>query len=187
MPDYEGGVPSGIVPSVVRFKGVSTFVSNGLRSSVYDVDVGGKAKAMIKSDGGNVVYNAKRFIGMEWGEEVEVQRGRQGYEVVEKKAPKAEFGNENYQDDQDDQDEQDEQDKQIKGTPAFSLPAIPNALVTPPEVGSEVVKYLLSQVSLHLGHTAVTTAVIAVPAKFNSKQREETAKAFKLAGLKVAR
>ncbi|GMH69149.1 hypothetical protein TrRE_jg9422, partial [Triparma retinervis] len=107
--------------------------------------------------------------------------------VVEKKAPKAEFGNENYQDDQDDQDEQDEQDEQIKGTPAFSLPAIPNALVTPPEVGSEVVKYLLSQVSLHLGHTAVTTAVIAVPAKFNSKQREETAKAFKLAGLKVAR
>ena len=39
----------------------------------------------------------------------------------------------------------------------------------------------------HLGHSQIKTAVIAVPAKFNNRQRAATANAFKLAGLKVSR
>ena len=145
--------------------------------------MGGRAKDMIKADPKNVVYNAKRFMGMKWGDEgVESQIGRQGYQVVEKEKDEGEEVGEV-------EEEVEEEGDAIsqRGAAAFALPALGSLLVTPEEVGSEVVKYLLSQVSQHLGHTSVTTAVIAVPAKFNALQRSATASAFKLAGLKVAR
>ena len=58
---------------------------------------------------------------------------------------------------------------------------------TPEEVGSTIISHLLNITSLHLGHNQIKTAVISVPTKFNQKQRQATALAFKLAGIKVTR
>ena len=57
----------------------------------------------------------------------------------------------------------------------------------PTHIGKYVLEHLLEMVASHLGHRQVKSAVIAVPAKFNSEQRAATALAFKLAGLKVTR
>lgn len=60
-------------------------------------------------------------------------------------------------------------------------------VITPENVGTEVVRYLLSITASFLGHKQVNKAVIAVPAKFSMKQRAATGEAFKAAGLKVVR
>ena len=60
-------------------------------------------------------------------------------------------------------------------------------LVSPVEIGTQVVKYLRRSVQAYLGHSQVNKAVIAVPAEFNHRQRKATAKAFEAAGLKVVR
>ena len=57
----------------------------------------------------------------------------------------------------------------------------------PTHIGKYVLEHLLEMVASHLGHRQVKSAVIAVPAKFNSEQRAATALAFKLAGPKVTR
>ncbi|CAN0098542.1 unnamed protein product, partial [Phaeothamnion confervicola] len=61
------------------------------------------------------------------------------------------------------------------------------AAVSPQEVGSHVIRALLQQVAADLGHEQVDKAVIAVPAKFSPRQRQATADAFRMAGLKVIR
>lgn len=48
-------------------------------------------------------------------------------------------------------------------------------------------KRLLDVAELNLGHRNVNKAVMAVPAKFNSAQRQATVEAFKQAGLRVMR
>jgi len=68
----------------------------------------------------------------------------------------------------------------------FSLPNS-EEVISPEFVGSKVLEHLLDMAKKHLGHSQVKTAVIAVPAKFNSQQRAATADAFKMAGLKVGR
>ena len=37
----------------------------------------------------------------------------------------------------------------------------------PEEIGTEIVRYLLQNVARHLGHSGISSAVIAVPAEFN--------------------
>ncbi|GMH80918.1 hypothetical protein TL16_g08749 [Triparma laevis f. inornata] len=59
--------------------------------------------------------------------------------------------------------------------------------ISPESVGSEIVKFLLNMTSVYLGHSQIKTAVISVPTKFNQKQRQATAEAFKMAGVKVTR
>mmetsp|Transcript_1091 Transcript_1091/g.1320 ORF Transcript_1091/g.1320 Transcript_1091/m.1320 type:complete len:368 (+) Transcript_1091:245-1348(+) len=61
------------------------------------------------------------------------------------------------------------------------------ASVTPERVGELVVRRLLQSAQRDLGHTGITTAVIAVPAGFGPNQTRATADAFKAAGLKIAR
>jgi molecular chaperone DnaK (HSP70) len=61
------------------------------------------------------------------------------------------------------------------------------ALISPEMVGSSVLKYLLGLTADYLGHTQVTKAIIAVPAKFTMEQRAATGAAYKAAGLKVIR
>lgn len=58
--------------------------------------------------------------------------------------------------------------------------------VSPEEVGTEVLKYLLKITSKFLGHDQVNKAVICVPAKFTPEQRAATGAAYKAAGLKVS-
>lgn len=57
--------------------------------------------------------------------------------------------------------------------------------VSPQDVGSRVVGDLLRRTADYLGHTQVSKAVIAVPAKFDARQRAATVEAFRLAGLQV--
>jgi len=71
---------------------------------------------------------------------------------------------------------------------AFSIKATGHKpVVTPEEVGTQVLKYLVQIASDFLGHNQVNKAVIAVPAKFTQQQREATGSAYKAAGLKVIR
>eukprot|EP01034_Spumella_vulgaris_P032094 gene32094-39640_t len=62
-----------------------------------------------------------------------------------------------------------------------------NPVITPEQVGTQVLRYLLSVTADFLGHDQVNKAVIAVPAKFSPLQRQATAEAYKQAGLKVIR
>lgn len=59
--------------------------------------------------------------------------------------------------------------------------------IPPYQIGSYVVNHLLSITSQFLGHDNIKSAVIAVPAKFDARQRQETAEAFKRAGMTVSR
>lgn len=74
-------------------------------------------------------------------------------------------------------------DQSFSPTPTSSSYVI----VTPENVGEQVLKALLKVTATFLGHNQVNKAVIAVPAKFSSVQRSATAAAFKAAGLKVIR
>ena len=59
--------------------------------------------------------------------------------------------------------------------------------VSPESIGSYVIKHLIQITNDYLGHENVKGAIIAVPAKFTVVQRQATAMAFKLAGIKVTR
>lgn len=52
-------------------------------------------------------------------------------------------------------------------------------------VGSHVLGELLQRAAVYLGHSQVSKAVIAVPAKFDARQKAATVEAFRLAGLQV--
>lgn len=57
--------------------------------------------------------------------------------------------------------------------------------MSPQTVGSHVLRHLLKWAAGYLGHTQVNKVVIAVPAKFDARQRGATVEAFRLAGLQV--
>lgn len=60
--------------------------------------------------------------------------------------------------------------------------------LAPEHVGKEVLTHLLKVAGDFLGYSSsLKKVVIAVPAKFNTLQKQATAQAFKLAGLKVVR
>ncbi len=122
--------------------------------------VGSKAKDIIQTDPSNVIYNAKRFIGRDFSHPaVKQQAAFQDFKVLGAGDSGESIGF-----------------KTTNGT-----------VVTPEVVGSHVLGHLLSLARDHLGHNQVKSAIIAVPAKFDQKQREATAAAFKLSGLKVTR
>ena len=60
-------------------------------------------------------------------------------------------------------------------------------MITPEQVGTQVLKFLLRVTAEYLGHDQVNKAVIAVPAKFDANQRKATGEAYRQAGLKVMR
>ncbi|GMH91927.1 hypothetical protein TrVE_jg981 [Triparma verrucosa] len=128
-----------------------------------EVKVGKEAKEEIMKDSKNVVYNAKRYIGRD---DVERDEWR---EFTLTPTPL---------------------DKKPKGfdlISSWSFLTSSGSTHTPEEVGSTIISHLLNITSLHLGHNQIKTAVISVPTKFNQKQRQATALAFKLAGIKVTR
>jgi len=59
--------------------------------------------------------------------------------------------------------------------------------MNPQQVGSYVVNYLIDITKEFLGHDMVKSAVICVPAKFDTRQRQATVEAFKNAGVSVTR
>ena len=50
-----------------------------------------------------------------------------------------------------------------------------------------MLRHLLDVTAAFLGHSQVTKAIIAVPAKFTPLQRQATGEAYRRAGLKVRR
>ena len=147
-----------IVPSVVHFK-------EGSKVPV----VGREAKDAIPSDPFRVVYNAKRFIGRSWEDP-----------AVSSQSKVLSFGVAR------------NPDESASSGVQFQLPSsnpgiYPPLLVTPEHVGTLVVSRLLKNAAKYLGHSAVQSAVVAVPAKFTTAQRVATGLAFKAAGLKVTR
>lgn len=60
-------------------------------------------------------------------------------------------------------------------------------VVTPVQIGSMVVKHLIKMTHRYLGHENVKSAVICVPAKFDTRQRQATVQAFRDAGVTVLR
>lgn len=60
-------------------------------------------------------------------------------------------------------------------------------VVAPEQVGTQMLRYLMDITADFLGHRQVTKAIIAVPAKFTSQQRQATGEAYRRAGLKVIR
>jgi len=98
---------------------------------------------MIKTDPKNVIYNAKRFIGKSFADaSVARQSLTQSYTVLPSPT----------------------------GLAAFSVPANATLQLSPPAVGSAIVNHLLDMAKKHLGHGQIKSAIIAVPAKFSSKQ-----------------
>ena len=68
----------------------------------------------------------------------------------------------------------------------FRVPDTP-VPITPRMVGSYVVHHLVRMAHQVLGHGNVKSAIICVPAKFDTRQRQETILAFRNAGIAVAR
>ncbi len=52
----------------------------------------------------------------------------------------------------------------------FEIPSPAPRIISPEQVGSDVLKYLLKVAADYLGHNQVNKAVIAVPAKFDANQ-----------------
>eukprot|EP00501_MAST-03F_sp_TOSAG23-6_P001188 GSMAST32.ASY1.ANO1.1232.1 assembled CDS len=57
----------------------------------------------------------------------------------------------------------------------------------PEQIGTKIITKLLGDASTFLGHNQISSAVIAVPAEFNQRQKKATARAFEAAGLNVVR
>lgn len=175
IPDPLNGSP--IVPSVISIldphhssypmdKKVST--GENLFPPPSLVKVGAAAKDRIDSHPHHTLYHAKRILGYSFTDdavsdfkrEVEFDVVQNGTEV----AFRVPFHYDN-----------------TNGNPLDSI------LISPHRVGSYVVNHLISITKLFLGHDNVRSAVIAVPAKFEANQIQETVKAFRDAGISVTR
>uniref|UniRef100_A0A7S0SSX6 Uncharacterized protein n=1 Tax=Chromulina nebulosa TaxID=96789 RepID=A0A7S0SSX6_9STRA len=139
------------------FPSVVHYQSNGEILAGYD------ALPFLTSDPLNTIYNAKRFIGKNWNDSSVIEYGSKHAYTVDKLS----HGQSNFSE------------------VGFALSS--GLIVSPEQVGSQVLKYLLKLTADFLGHNQVNKAVIAVPAKFDSIQRQATGDAYKRAGLKVVR
>lgn len=114
----------------------------------------------------NTIFNAKRFIGKSMhDQDISEYAASHPFKVVE--GNNSEYGDIAFE---------------VQGHTSEST-----SLVTPIQVGTQVLKHLLAITAKFIGHNQVNKAVIAVPAKFSSVQRQATAAAFKAVGLKVVR
>lgn len=177
IPDPFNGSP--IVPSVISIidpHHTQRNVQNKRKGTIAEklfppismVTVGAAAKARIDSHPHHTLYHAKRVLGSSYSDravtelikEVEFDIVQNGTEIA--------FRVPFHTNDKD-------------GSTADSV------FVAPYRVGSYVVNHLISIAQSYLGHENVKSAVIAVPAKFEAKQIQETVQAFRDAGVSVAR
>ena len=165
IPDPESGSP--IIPSVVSFLdpserpvGPSTKAKSLISPHPTQVVVGQKAKRRIDSHPHHTLYNAKRVLGRSF-EDPAISELRKEVEF----RLEEHFGEE----------------KVAFRVPDTHIPIVPS------HVGSYVVNHLVRITEAFLGHSNVKSAVICVPAKFDQRQRELTARAFRQAGISVAR
>ena len=157
---------SPIIPSVVSFLepserkvGPSSKIKSLLDPHPSHVVVGQAAKRRIDSHPHHTLYHAKRVLGRPLDDQAVAELQRE----VE------------FQVTQTDQ-----------GQVAFAVPDTPRLLL-PQQVGAYVIHHLLQITQQFLGHSNIKSAVVCVPAKFTTQQRQQTVAAFQLAGLSVAR
>ncbi|EQC25589.1 hypothetical protein SDRG_16559 [Saprolegnia diclina VS20] len=125
-----------------------------------EVLVGRSARQYRSQDPRHTIFNAKRFIGRAFDAAVETE------------ASHYEFG----------------LDRDEANRVCFPLSVTGHATrcASPIDVGAHIVSQLKASAMRHLGHDQIYSAVIAVPASFDTDQRLATVAAFKAAGLKVA-
>ena len=140
------------------FPSVVTYSDNGIIYTGYD------AISYLQTQPENTIFNSKRFIGKSLeDDDVKQYANSHPFTVVKSNTS-------------------------IYSEVGFLLKATGHPEVVSPEnIGTEILKALLRITSKFLGHSQVNKAIIAVPAKFNSNQRAATAAAYKAAGLKVVR
>eukprot|EP00814_Leptocylindrus_danicus_P001176 CAMPEP_0116020508 /NCGR_PEP_ID=MMETSP0321-20121206/9838_1 /TAXON_ID=163516 /ORGANISM="Leptocylindrus danicus var. danicus, Strain B650" /LENGTH=524 /DNA_ID=CAMNT_0003491211 /DNA_START=51 /DNA_END=1625 /DNA_ORIENTATION=+ len=179
------GTGSPLIPSVVSFlldkdhkKQFSML--NIDKEKEIDVLVGYDAKQRIDSHAHSTIFHSKRFLGRDFTDEaVTEQQAEVEFDVAldihnTVMSPSSLDGDDG-------------------GGVVFRIPHVGGdsksdpLLVSPESIGSYIVSYLMKLTQHHLGYDNVKSAVIAVPAKFDMVQRQATAQAFKLAGIKVAR
>lgn len=140
------------------FPSIVSYRNNG------EIVVGYDALGDLSSRPQNTIYNAKRFIGRSLDEDqVRTYADEHPFKVVASSL--SNFSKVGFEIETD-------------GV---------RRVVSPEQVGTEVLRFLLKVTADFLGHSQVNKAVVAVPAKFNSEQRQATGEAYKRAGLKVMR
>eukprot|EP00980_Cylindrotheca_fusiformis_P030953 scaffold25678_cov137-Cylindrotheca_fusiformis.AAC.1 len=160
--DPSSGSP--IVPSVVSFLephernvGPSSKIKSDLTPHPSHVVVGSKAKRRIDSHPTRTLYNAKRVLGRSTSDP-----------AIEILRNEVEF---QIQD-------------SGEGETVFQ---VDDLYISPRQVGSYIVFHLMQIAKGFLGHDNIKSAVLAVPAKFDTFQRQRTMEAFQHAGVKIAR
>jgi len=128
------------------------------------VAVGRHARKYLEHDPAHTIYNAKRFIGRDFDDPSLVKELAEHDFQLARNA-----GN------------------MSEGWFKIEESRGHTGSVSPETVGSHILKHMLGMVADYLGYDQVDKAVIAVPAKFNARQRQATAEAYKQAGLKVTR
>jgi molecular chaperone DnaK (HSP70) len=141
------------------------------------VVVGRLAKQRIDSHPHHTLYNAKRILGRPYQDA-----------AVNILKTEVEFAVEA------DELHQDEvvfrvPHHQASSTSSSTTTTTTNTLlsITPQQVGSYVIHHLMDITKKFLGHDNIKSAVICVPAKFDSNQRRMTIQAFEQVGVSVAR
>lgn len=177
--DPSNGSP--IVPSVVSFLepherkvGQSSKTPSQLDPHPSHVVVGHQAKQRIESHPHQTLYHAKRVLGRPYNDEaVRELRDEVEFDIVDASNTRVDEGR-----------------KQVDST-RFQIPSgmdgQPSMMIPPVQVGSYVVNHLMQLAKDYLGHDNVKSAVLAVPAKFDSLQRQRTLEAFRDAGIRVVR
>jgi molecular chaperone DnaK (HSP70) len=122
-----------------------------------------EARQKLSCDPLRTIYNAKRFIGRGLDDDqVKLYANEHPFTILPINSTVSNFS-------------------QV----GFELPT--GRLISPEQVGCDVLGHLLKVASRYLRHKQVNKAVIAVPAKFNAEQRRATGEAYRKAGLKVVR
>eukprot|EP00640_Fibrocapsa_japonica_P001843 CAMPEP_0113937574 /NCGR_PEP_ID=MMETSP1339-20121228/4169_1 /TAXON_ID=94617 /ORGANISM="Fibrocapsa japonica" /LENGTH=446 /DNA_ID=CAMNT_0000940395 /DNA_START=198 /DNA_END=1538 /DNA_ORIENTATION=+ /assembly_acc=CAM_ASM_000762 len=156
---------SRLVPSMVAF------LDNG------EVAVGEAALVHQEHHPENTIYNAKRFIGRDFDDpSVALEAAEHDYKIARGQTKPKHYSNDTLWDSSD-----------FSGVRFVITASGHPPFVTPETVGANVLTRLLQITADYVGHTQVDKAVIAVPAKFDARQRQATAEAYRRAGLKVTR
>ncbi len=192
IPDPFNNSP--IIPSVVSFLDPHHYSKTKQfkkkKELGYDLDpspsyvlVGSAAKSRIDTHPHHTLYHAKRVLGLSYDDIAVTEfKNEVEFQVLS--------GHTNQSDQNDDVNNHEVvfqvpfPSKHVKSDTGES---IDTATIFPHQVGSYVINHLMEITATYLGHDNVKSAVIAVPAKFDNLQRQETVQAFKHVGVKVAR
>ena len=153
-------------PSVVSFLepherkvGAYSKLDSSLVPHPSHVVVGSRAKHRIDSHPTHTLYHAKRVLGRPADDPAVAELKQEvEYKIIEGALENDEI--------------------------AFQ---VDDHVISPRQVGSYVVFHLLQVARAFLGHGNIKSAVLAVPAKFDARQRQLTMEAFQRTGLKISR